>query len=153
LAIAAFSIATSAEWAAERARPEDIAPDFTSVHVRGSKDAQHGGNRDRVVPIVHLGHGFLLQFALTHADGDGFRLFRHDGNFRRALAAACKRVGIPSLSPNDLRRTHAKWLRLAGPSPASLAPVMGHADSRMVERVYGRVDAMELAPVLAAKIA
>ncbi len=114
-----------------------------------TKDAQKGANRERVVPIVHLGHAFRLTFAMQHADGGGVLLFRTRGNFRRDLAAACRRAGIGRLSPNDLRRTHAEWLRRGGVQSADLAPVMGHADSRMVERVYGRITAVDLAPLLA----
>jgi integrase len=62
-------------------------------------------------------------------------------------------VGIGRLSPNDLRRAHAQWLRRGGVQPADLAPVMGHADSRMVERVYGKVTAVDLAPRLSASLA
>jgi integrase len=38
-------------------------------------------------------------------------------------------------SPNELRGTCATWLRAAGASPELIAPVMGHAHTRMVERV------------------
>jgi integrase len=154
LAAVAFIAATSAEWGAVlRARPEDVNLESWRVRIRGTKDAQRGANRERVVPIVHLGHAFLLTFAMQHADGGGVLLFRTRGNFRRDLAAACKRAGIGRLSPNDLRRTHAQWLRRGGVQPADLAPVMGHADSRMVERVYGRITAVDLAPRLAASLA
>jgi integrase len=154
LAVVAFIAATSAEWGAVlRAEPEDIDLASWRVRIRGTKDAQRGGNRERVVPIVHLGHAYLLTFAVLHADRDGRLLFRTRPNFRRALAAACKRVGIGRLSPNDLRRAHAQWLRRGGVQPADLAPVMGHADSRMVERVYGKVTAVDLAPRLSASLA
>ena len=153
LAIVAFMAATSAEWGAVlRARPEDVDVALWRVHIRGTKDAQKGGNRDRVVPIVHVGHGYLLLFAMVYADGGGVLLFRTKANFRRDLAAACARTGIGRLSPNDLRRTHAQWLRRGGVQPADLAPIMGHADSRMVERVYGRVSAVDLAPRLIASL-
>jgi len=62
---------------------------------------------------------------------------------RRDLRAACTKLKIPRCSPNDLRRTCATWLRAAGTPPHLIAPLMGHADSRMVERVYGRLEAVE----------
>jgi hypothetical protein len=46
---------------------------------------------------------------------------------------------IKPCSPNDLRRTCATWLRQDGAPPDLIAPVMGHVDTRMVERVYGRL--------------
>ena len=66
--------------------------------------------------------------------------------------AACARAGIERCSPNDLRRTCATWLRAAGVAPDLIAPVMGHADTRMVERVYGRLSPQALATRLAAAL-
>lgn len=155
-AIVCFSIATSAEWCAIwRARREDIAPDLTQVRVRGSKNE----NRDRPLPLTLYAFGLLLEYARRHgdgelADGEGTFLFRgsHASSFRHRLHEACARAGIPPLSPNDLRRTHGKWLRLVGVAPATIAPSMGHADARMVERVYGKSSPMELAGVQRAQI-
>lgn len=157
-AIMAFSIATSAEWSALwRATPEDIAKDFKSCRVRGSKN----DNRDREIPILLPAAQRLLKLAKELAHGGGFLLFRYEHNFRRDLNLAtakvypckcekrrCKACVSVRLSPNDLRRTHGKWLRLAGISNDDAAPMMGHADGRMMARVYGKMTAMELAPQL-----
>jgi len=70
-------------------------------------------------------------------------------NVRRDLRAACKKLKIPRCSPNDLRRTCATWLRAAGTPPHLFALLMGHADSRMVERVYGRLEPAALAQLIA----
>lgn len=85
-----------------------------------------------------LGHD-LLAHALLHAEGEGGLLFRPWGNSRRDLGQACERAGLPPVSPNDLRRTFGTWLRLHGVAPHFIGVAMGHADSRMVERVYGRM--------------
>lgn len=63
------------------------------------------------------------------------------GNVRRDLAAACKRAGVPRVSPNDLRRTFASWLVQQGVPPLTVATLMGHSSSRMVEKVYGKLSA------------
>lgn len=149
-AVVCFSIATSAEWSALwRARPEDIAEDLSSVHVRGSKNSL----RDRVVPVQIPQFAFLLDYARKNGHGGSLLLFRdHSSHFRMRLYQACDRAGIPRLSPNDLRRTHAKWLRLAGVTPDVIATSMGHKDSRMVENVYGRASAEELARVQASQL-
>jgi hypothetical protein len=96
------------------------------------------------VPIVGETARSLLEYALTHAKGENGVLFRPWNNVRRDLHAACEGVKIRRCSPNDLRRTCATWLRAAGVSPELIAPVMGHADTRMVERVYGRLPVEDL---------
>jgi len=137
LAVVAFALATGAETSAlERARLGDIAADLSHVVIRGSKNANR---RDRVVPIVTLECAWLLDFALRHANGEGERLFKHLSNLRRDLQQACDRAGIARVSPHDLRRTFAKWLRARGAESSLVGAALGHADGRMVERVYGRM--------------
>jgi integrase len=83
-------------------------------------------------------------------------------NYRRDLRAACARVGraerkalikagvtvaaaelaAPPLDPvsgNDLRRTFASWLLQAGVNLLTVARLMGHGSTRMVERIYGQL--------------
>ncbi len=62
------------------------------------------------------------------------------GSCRRDLANACTRAGIPKVTPNDLRRTFASWLVQAGESLFVVATLLGHNSTRMVEKVYGRLD-------------
>jgi integrase len=138
----AFMVATSSEWSATtRARHADVATDLTSVRIRGTKRSM----RDRVVPIATKAQQELLKYALAHAAGEEGLLFvPWNNNVVRDLHAACRRAGIPPCSPNDLRRTFATWLRAAGAPTDLIAPVMGHADTRMVERVYGRLSPSDL---------
>ena len=65
---------------------------------------------------------------------------RGEYNFRRnPRCAACQATPIVErCSPNDLRRTFGQWLRNNGAEPHMIGAAMGHTDSRMVERVYGR---------------
>jgi hypothetical protein len=89
---------------------------------------------------------------VEHAQGTGGLFFRRWSNVRRDLIEACVRAGIPPCSPNELRRTCATWLRAAGAPPDLIAPVMGHADTRMVERVYGRLSPSDLRGRLASAL-
>ncbi len=50
---------------------------------------------------------------------------------------------------NDLRRTFATWLKLAGVADSLIAQCMGHRDTRMVERTYARLSTPDLAARLA----
>lgn len=156
-AIVCYCIATSCEPSAIwRARRPDIAPDLQQVIIRGSKNRRR---KDRPVPITLLPFALLLDFARVYGDGEledeeGQFLFsgKHRANFGRELGEACVRAGIPHITATDLRRTHGKWLRLVGVAPGAIGPSMGHADSRMVERVYGRATGAELAGVQRAQI-
>jgi integrase len=131
----AFILATGARWGeTDRALRHDIQTDAERVLLRGTKTELAA----RTVPIVGAGHD-LLAHVLSHAEGEAGLLFRPWGNSRRDLAQACERAGIPAVSPNDLRRTFGTWLRLHGVAPHFIGVAMGHADSRMVERVYGRM--------------
>lgn len=148
-ALAAFIVATGARWGeAERAYRAGVRElgAVTVVHLRGTKtDAS-----DRTVPIVHPEALSLLKYALEHAAGCGDPLFAPWKSPNNALRRACERAKITHASWNDLRRTFATWLRQAGVAPSLIAPAMGHTSSAMVERVYGRLPADDLARLLGA---
>lgn len=58
----------------------------------------------------------------------------------RDLKVACKRIGIPPCTPNDLRRTYASWLAQAGATEAQVGKLLGHASSQMARQVYIQLD-------------
>ena len=68
---------------------------------------------------------------------------------RHDLEAACARAKIDRCTPNDLRRTFGTRFRGLGVDPHVIGAAMGHQDSRMVERVYGRLPTDALAGLLA----
>jgi integrase len=138
----AFLVATGARWSeSESALRLDVGE--RSVTLRGTKTALSA----RAVPVVLPEQSELLTFALRHAEGTE-KLFAAWGNVRRDLVAACERAKIQPCSPNDLRRTFAHWLRAAGAAADLVAPSMGHVDTRMVQRVYGRLGGDELRAAL-----
>ena len=145
LAVVAFGIACGAELAAlARARRCDVSwcpedPGRSVVHVRGTKNE----HRDRLVPIATLEQAMLLDFALRHAQGAGELLFPSLGNVRRDMHVLAKRAGLGGFSPHVLRHTLGKWLRAGGVDSATTGALLGHADGRMVERTYGRLDRAE----------
>ncbi len=57
--------------------------------------------------------------------------------------------GLERCSPNDLRRTFASWQVEAGVPLFPIAQAMGHKDTRMLERVYGRQTPEQLAAIMA----
>ena len=139
---AAFIVATSACWReTELALTEDISLDLRSVLLRGTKRK----TRFRTVPVVSPVQRSLVEYALRYAAGEGESLFQPWGNVRRDLAAACERAKIERASPNDLRRTFANWYVAAGVPLFPIAQAMGHKDTRMLERAYGRQSPDQLA--------
>ena len=149
-AVVAFIVATGADWSAvARATRGDVASDLMMCTIHGSKNRYR---RNRLVPIATHEQRTLLGYALAHADGVGGALFGPWINVRRDLRAACARAGVLPVSPNDLRRTFGTWLRQQGVDPSLIAPAMGHADSRMVERVYGRLPPEDLRDQIAAAV-
>ncbi len=167
-AVVAFIVATSAEWGCVvRARREDLGTGNDAVALRGTKNPR----RWRKVPVLTQAQSTMLDFARKNADGVDGLLFSAWGNVRRDLHDACRRVGclrtgcvkeadatrrssctrdkcekaaIAPCSPNDLRRSFAHHHLDVGLPHAHVARMMGHRDSRMVERVYGRLDDEEL---------
>jgi integrase len=154
-----FIVATGARWSESVSALE---ADWESEHIplRGTKTAAAA----RAVPRVYA---TLLRWAAaqphwsedengereTREEGEGpAKAFAPWGNVRRDLAAACARLGIPPVSPNDLRRTFATWLRASGVEPSLLAAAMGHTTSRMVEQVYGRLNADDLGRLLMERV-
>lgn len=65
-------------------------------------------------------------------------------NVRRDLHAACDRAGVKRVSPNDLRRTFASWLVQQGVPLLTIAAMMGHTSTRMLEKVYGKLSQANL---------
>jgi len=100
------------------------------IHLRGTKTERS----DRLIPL----HPRLAARLTAERRARGAVLAPW-GSVRRDLAVSCRRVGVPVVTPNDLRRTFASWLVQAGESSYVVAQILGHSSSTMVERVYGRL--------------
>lgn len=57
---------------------------------------------------------------------------------KRICNRALKKLGVTGFSNHDFRTTFGTQLKEMGMSSANVADLMGHADTRMVERVYAR---------------
>lgn len=58
----------------------------------------------------------------------------------RDLPRISGRLGIPKVTPNDLRRTFASWLIQGGESAMVVSRLLGHKSTRMVDLVYGQLN-------------
>lgn len=139
-AVVGFIAATAADWrSVELAQKADVTAD--AVLVRGSKNV----HRWRTVPVLPA-FAAWVDAAREHLP------FATWGNAVRDIRAACRRASIPEVTPRDLRRSHAKILRALGVEPHLIAGMLGHADSRMVERVYGRLAPAELGALVLGQV-
>lgn len=132
--IVAWLIATAGRLAEVwRARLEDHDLVAWTVFLRGTKTKRSAAR----VPIAPPYRPYL-QFALNGRPERG-PLFTPWTNINRGLELACKRVGIPRVSPNDLRRTHTTLLASHPERPipnSALLPVSRHTTTRMLDEVY-----------------
>ena len=145
----AFFLATACrDGELARARREDVDLDAWLVTIRGTKTKR----ARRVVPVVLPDCRRLLVGALMAPERRDGLLFGRWHNPTRDLELGCKLAGVPRVTPNDLRRSHAHWLRASGIDPALIGSVLGHVDSRMCERVYGRLKPEELRDELAKRL-
>jgi len=101
------------------------------VWLAGTKTA---GSR-RWVPLTALLSDVLSRVRMAKGPVVGEWL-----NVRRDLAAACRRAQIPKVTPNDLRRTYASWMKQDGVDSAVVAKLLGHTSTKMVDLVYGQLD-------------
>jgi Phage integrase family len=112
------------------------------IRIRGTKT----GEADRWVPLLPPLEAVLLRSrqATGHVVGEW-------GNVRRDLHAACEkhRANIPPCSPNDLRRTFATWMANMGVAENVLVALMGHTSSKMIRKVYARLQPALLAREMA----
>lgn len=98
------------------------------------------GKREKWVPITPATRPLLEQvLAATQGRGQSVPMFDRWSNMTRDLKKVCKALDIPRVTANDLRRTHSNWLVDAGVALNFVADVLGHVDSRMVEKVYGKL--------------
>lgn len=105
---------------------------ITEAHVRGTKTPR----ADRWIPLPAVAAAILHRRAQDRPQGP---LFDPWTNVSKDLARACKRAQIGRCCLTDLRRTYATELILAGVPPRVVQDLMGHADGRMIERIYAQV--------------
>lgn len=59
-------------------------------------------------------------------------------SIKKAFARTARKAGMPDVTPHVLRHTAAVWMVEAGVSMDMVAQYLGHSDSRITSRVYGR---------------
>jgi integrase len=141
-----------------RADVSDFNADASTLLVRESK-----GGKPRWVPLDDAGAAFLA--TVTAGRSPSAPLFaRSDGerwgpsHQTRPLIAACAAAKLEPCGFHTLRHTYASHRVMAGMPLIAVANVLGHGDTRMVEKHYGhlspsyireavRATALDLGPV------
>jgi integrase len=141
-AVVAFIVATGADWASVvAAKKGDVNLRAGTILVRGTKN----NHRWRTLPIL-APFRELVQVATNNLP------FSPWGNVRRDLAVACGHAGVTKVTPRDLRRSHGTILTQAGVEPHLVGKMLGHADSRMVDRVYGQMSVKALGALVSDRL-
>lgn len=107
------------------------------IQLPGRKTAR----ADRLVPLEPT---FAAELE-SRRGALGAKIVERWHNYLRELASAARKAGLPPVTANDLRRTFASWLAQAGVSLKPIATMLGHTSTRMVDLVYGHLDAQTLA--------
>jgi integrase len=122
----------------ERIRWEHVDFGRAKMRVPGTKRT----SRWRVVPITPQLLEALRAGAPKRLLGPIVTRWR---NVRRDLARAAELAKVPKVTPNDLRRTFASWLKNQKTDSAVVARLLGHTSTKMVDLVYGRLSEDTLA--------
>lgn len=139
VAMVAFMVGTGARLAeARRATRSQINVKTGLVYFIITK-TRRKGKREKHVPITSATRTLLEQVLAATADRKTGPMFDPWTNVVRDLEIACEAAGVPKVTPNDLRRTFSNWLVNSDVPLNFVADAMGHVDSRMVEKVYGRL--------------
>ena len=138
LALAMFSSARASE--VEGVRWEHVDLRGRQIFIPGTKTR----GSERWVPLMPELEGLLRAESKARGGKPAGYVVEHWGNVRRDLAAACERASIERVTPNDLRRTFASWLKQRGVDSLAVSKLLGHSSTRMVELVYGQLDSATL---------
>jgi hypothetical protein len=140
-AYCAYIVAYAADVvAAERAERYDLGDENSCnllVLVRGTKNAarwEEVPTLEVFAPFSELAREYLVKHGA----------FPEWSNACRDLAAACKRVGLPRVTPRDLRRTHGKILAALGVDAQRIGEMMRHTTSRMAQLVYAKPERIDV---------
>jgi integrase len=122
-----------------RADVGDFNPDVSAMLIRESK-----GGKPRWVPLDDAGAAFFEQITAGRAPTKPL-FARADGerwgpsHQTRPLLAACKAAKLEPCGFHTLRHTYASHRVMSGMPLIAVANVLGHSDTRMVEKHYGHL--------------
>lgn len=105
-----------------------------SIHARGTKASA----RDRVVFVAKWAWPRIAKLVQGLAPGDPVFPRVDRWRSRDAHNAACEQIGLENYRQHDARHSYAVRAIKAGASFEHVAVQLGHTDTQMVVKVYGR---------------
>lgn len=126
----------------------DVAPEWTSIAIRravrlGRAKAPKSAAGTRLVYLLQPARRAVAHLK-QEASGSIFRNpntggYWHEAKaLNRAFARACRKAKVRRRYVYQLRHTFATWALSAGENPAWIAKQMGHSDTAMLYRHYGK---------------
>lgn len=100
--------------------------------------------KPRLIPLTEEAHDFFAKQVEGRRPND-FVFLRSDGmqwgksHTFRPLRAACDAARVPPICFHELRHSYASILIMAGAELIAVAKILGHANTRMVEKHYGHL--------------
>ena len=120
-------------------RVADFSPAAAALHIRRSKSG-----KSRHIPLTNEGVVFFASIC-SGRGADDFMLLRADGSpwirgsTNKPMAKACVRAGIKPLGIHAMRHSFASICVAKGMPLMVVARLLGHADTSLVEHVYGHL--------------
>jgi integrase len=105
-----------------------------AIRLRGTKTK----HRDRWIPLSADARAVVDE----RMDEPGGMLFDPAWSsqaFAVCMQRWCPKAGIERVIVKDLRRTFCSWMCQAGVPMHTVEKLMGHANSRMIKRIYGQL--------------
>lgn len=126
----------------------DVEPAFGSIAIRravrvGREKTPKTQSGTRVVRLLPVAAAILKAYPRGQ-NGPIFRnpntgeRWHEDRGLARAFKRDCEAAGVRYRYPYQLRHTYATWALSAGENPSWIAKQMGHSDTMMLFRVYGK---------------
>jgi integrase len=107
---------------------------FGAVNVPGTKAA----SRNRFVPLTQKARA-AVDLRMREPGAKLFEPLWTSSNFKRSTKRWEKLTGVPAFVAKDLRRTFASRCCQLSIPEMHVAQLLGHVDSKLVRRVYGRL--------------
>jgi integrase len=125
-----------------RITPRNVDLERNTIEIRGTKTK----GATRIVPIAAELRPVLVRRMVGLGPDDPIFPPWQEWD---ALKRSTDRLGLETVSPNDLRRTFCSWLAQAGTPLLVTVKLMGHRSARMVEKVYARFGSDDLQAAIA----